>query len=69
MRIEPAVNFTLGSILFLTAGLIFWPLTVGIVVATVVYSWLEGRWWASPLAFLLAMTIGSALAVWSGYPV
>lgn len=58
----------MGGITVLTFGLIFWPLTVSAIVVLPLLSRFEGRWWHSPLCFVLVMLAASVISVVANYP-
>lgn len=66
------VNTIFATALFLTAGLIMWPITIGAIVAVVIMSPLERKMneaLRSFIVFILMIIIAGALGGYFGYPI
>lgn len=66
---EDVVNAVMGGTLFLTFGLIFWPITVAMIIVSIPIILIKKqKWWHGPIAFIVWMLLSGAISVAANYP-
>lgn len=68
MNTRDVVYSIMGGLLFLTFGLVFWPITVSAIAVTAAMSPLDKKWWHSPACFLLIIFMAAGISLAAGYP-